>query len=201
MRKKIFMGIMFIMGISSFADIMEDLGPVGQSSYNGQTKLELRVNGNAVAATSGVQLEIKPTMSKGPDGSSLEFRFGDLAPNAQVRAQGAFTAEVIDYSTPDNPVKLNLKDKVKVILSNKNEQDLKNTAQQNIGKIKYTLLDTKGGEISGDGTITQDMYTYEGKIESYIVVNSSAPSGEFYNDGTSITVKVTEIAGTTDGTN
>lgn len=195
MRKKIFMGIMLVLGTMSFANIYE-LGPVGQGPYSGEAKVELRIAGNAVAKPAGLRLEIKPTMSMGPRGESLEFRFGDLSPNAQVRAQGAFTAEVIDYAPTagGNPVKLNLKDKVKVTLENDGtERDLKNTNQDTIGKITYTLMNTKGTSLDTNGTITQDTYTYEGNIESYIVVNANANAGEFYDSGSFVTVEVTGI--------
>lgn len=199
MRKKIFMGIMLAIGTMSFANIYE-LGPVGQGTYSGEAKVELRIAGNAVAKPAGLRLEIKPTMSMGPRGESLEFRFGDLSPNAQVRAQGAFTAEVIDYSTP-TPTKLNLKDKVKVTLENNGtERDLKNTNQDNIGKITYTLMNTKGTSLDINGTITQDTYTYEGNIESYIVVNGNADAGEFYDSGSFVTVEVTNIEKPASGT-
>lgn len=211
MRKLLFIGAMLITGALSFG-LVEELQPdAGGKNYSGHTKLQLRVDGNAIDPVSGAWLEIVPMMSKGSNNSSLEFKFGELTPGAVATTEGSFYAEVKEYNDSKKATKLKFK-KVATNATNMEEGDIFVGLQkgQNIGAtqtsevkvagsnkkdadITYSLISSKGGLVGSNDR-------YEGYIESKINVASTAKTGDFYDNNIFLVVKVNGISGERPGT-
>lgn len=212
MRKLLLIGAMLIIGALSYG-VTEILQPGNDGTYKGSTKLQLRVDGNAVSQVSGAWLEITPIMSKGSNNSSMEFRFGELIPGTIARVEGSFAAEVKEYDdsgratklqftglsnsssiTTDGNLYIGIVDKSGI---DKNGQDLtlKTAATQagvDVGTIRYTLVKSKGGLVG-----TNDRY--EGYIESEVSIKNDAKPGEFFNNDVYVLVKVKSVEGKREG--
>jgi hypothetical protein len=218
MKKLLFIGAMLITGALSYG-VTEVLQPGTGNNYSGSTKLQLRVDGNAVDPANGAWLEITPIMSKGSNNSSLEFRFGELTPEAVAITEGSFAVEVKEYSTTTVPApgtetvkKLKLgtvnvgsdspaEGGVSIALLKNGTSAAKTqtskvrtpASNQDDATITYSLIESKGGLVgSGD--------RYVGYIESRIDVEQNAKPGDFYDNTISLLVKVKGIEGERAGT-
>lgn len=212
MKKILLLGALLILGTVSFgkSEIMqEDAG-----KYSGNTSLQLISEGNAVAVTSDVWLEIMPMMSKGPNGASIEFDFGELQKGQIAVTEGSFYAEVKEYGNNQGTTPFK-RLKFKGVHDGQGNMD--------VGEI-YVALRKNGGGVDNEGaTITSDVMVpgssakdaeitynlvgnkgglvgssdrYEGYITSTIVVEKNANPGEFYDTGVALVVKVNQIEGT-----
>ncbi len=209
MKKMLLIGAMLILGAVSFGKdyILQETSP---KEYDGKATMKLIVDGKAISPVEGAYLEIVPVMSKGPNGTSLEFRFGDLRPGEVAVTEGSFYAEVKEYTTKQQGGGLD-ENKLKftsVATSNAgmtagqiyvglkqgasyaNKQD-SNVSVAASGKkdatITYELLGTSG--------LTGNNDRYEGYIKSTVAVADDATTGDFYDTGVALVVKVHELTG------
>lgn len=211
MKKILFLGALLIIGASSFGKT-EILQPTetGGNTYNGETKLQLIADGNALDPTSGAWLEIGPIMSKGSNGSSLEFRFGELMKGDTATTEGSFYAEVKEYDDRKTATKLkftgvaddssSMEDgEIYVALRKSGSGSDKEgaTVTSNVSvaasnkkdaTITYNLTETKGGLVGSKDR-------YEGYVQSTIAVEKGATAGDFYDNSVVLVVKVNNITG------
>ena len=104
MKKILLLGALLILGTVSFGktEVLQGVTADGETTYSGNTSLQLISEGNAVAVVNNVWLEIMPMMSKGPNGASIEFDFGELQKGQVAVTEGSFYAEVKEYTTDPN---------------------------------------------------------------------------------------------------
>lgn len=219
MKKLLLMGAMLIVaGATSYGSILAKLEgtdvPAQQPekvAYNGSANLPLRSRGSIINPVNRVILVVKPTVSAGPDGGSLEFNFGQLTKTDTKSMTGKFTAEVFKGgSSPTaamTPVKLT--DTNMVVNLNGNgsttggqNQTVKRPLYSSvvtsknpteIGMINYTLAASNG---------VQGNYTYQGTLVSEVTlgtktdgtdISSQVVAGSFLDNSTYIYVGVKDV--------
>ena len=210
MKKILLIGAMLVLGAVSFGKdyILQE---TSTKTYDGKATMKLIVDGKAISPVEGAYLEIVPVMSKGPNGTSMEFRFGDLKPGEVAVTEGSFYAEVKEYTPklqPDSGFDENKLKFTSVATSNigmtagqiyvglkkgtnyANKQDSSVSVAAS-GKadatITYELLGTSG--------LTGNNDRYEGYIKSTVAVAKAATTGDFYDTGVALVVKVHELTG------
>lgn len=98
MKKLLMMGIILVLGATSFAGVEVELNSKGSTNnmYSGSGRMTVGSTGYAVEGVDTGTLIVTPTMSEGTDGTSLEFKFGDLVKGSTEVATGRFKAEIVD---------------------------------------------------------------------------------------------------------
>lgn len=197
MKKLLLLGAMLIASASSYAltvkleGVDEPASPPEEAKkvYNGSANLPLRSRGNIINPTGKMLLVVKPTVSAGADGGSLEFDFGRMTKDTSKSLVGKFTAEVFkggDSADADlTPIKLsdsnvvvNLNGKmdtevtniVNPLYSSTLDTTTKPTAgnRKEIGKIAYTIAPSSG---------VQGNYVYEGILNTEVTLGKKTGGG------------------------
>lgn len=202
MKRLLLLGAMLIASASSYAltvklegvDKPAAPGPATHKVYNGSANLPLNSSGNIIDPTNKMLLVVKPTVSAGADGGSLEFDFGRMTKDATKSLVGKFTAEVFkggdnsnnigqaDFYTPikltDANVVVNLNGKmdtnVKNIVNPLYSSTLDTTTgpaagnRKEIGKIAYTIAPSSG---------VQGNYVYEGILNTEVTLGKKTGGG------------------------
>lgn len=96
MKKLLMVGAMLVLGATSFAGVEVELNNTSGTNYSGKGTMTVGSTGYAVEGVKNGTLVVTPTMSEGADGTSLEFKFGDLVKGSSEVATGRFKAEIID---------------------------------------------------------------------------------------------------------
>lgn len=183
MKKLLLLGAILMLGSFAYGSSVNEI-----NGTEGRGSLGLITTGSAMDVTNSVVLEVRPTLSAGIDGNSLEFNFGDLLPGASEVRTGKFKAQVLNKGVPvvlsNNTLKVN-------VMGNNGaemeaQQDLKNTAGVAVGKILYS----KAG---GSGFIDTGK-TYEGIITSAVNINSDENAqGTFSDSGAFVKIQVNQL--------
>ena len=188
MKKLLLLGAMLILGATSFGYTIE-LGDTpaegSEKKYTGSGNLELRSRGNIIDPTNKVLLVVKPTISAGADGTSLEFDFGRMTKKQSKSMVGEFTAEVFKGGASAGaaltPVPLGDDNMVVNINGNGNTdasanqtlkkelysstrisaEDATNGNRKEIGTVIYTINPSSG---------VQEGYTYRGRLTTEVTI-------------------------------
>lgn len=198
MKKLLLLGAMLIASASSYALTVKlegvDVGDPDPTAkvYNGSANLPLRSKGNIIDPTNKMLLVVKPTVSAGADGGSLEFDFGRMTKDTTKSLVGKFTAEVFKggdsadnigqegFYTPikltDDNIVVNLNGKMdgtqtKTLKNPLYSSTMDNGNRKEIGNIAYTIAPSSG---------VQGNYVYEG------ILNTEVTLGKDSIDGTAI---------------
>ena len=195
MKKLLLLGAMLILGATSFGYTIElgDTPSAGMDkTYTGNGNLELRARGNIIDPTNKVLLVVKPTISAGADGTSLEFDFGRMTKNQSKSMVGEFTAEVFKGGGASNttltPVPLENSNMVVNINGNgatgegQNQtlkKELYSSSQgtdgnrKEIGTVVYTINPSSG---------VQGEYTYRGRLTTEVSLGIKSVDGTTISD-------------------
>lgn len=213
MKKLLLLGAMLIASASSYALTVKlegvDVGDPDPTAkvYNGSANLPLRSKGNIIDPTNKMLLVVKPTVSAGADGGSLEFDFGRMTKDATKSLVGKFTAEVFQGgSSPDaelTPIKLtddnmvvNLNGKMdgtqtKTLKNPLYSSTMDNGNRKEIGNIAYTIAPSSG---------VQGNYVYEGILNTEVTLGKKTDNqvaefvtGSFTDSSVYIFVGVKDI--------
>lgn len=183
MKKLLLLGAILMLGSFAYGSSVNEI-----NGTEGRGSLGLITTGSAMDVTNSVVLEVRPTLSAGIDGNSLEFNFGDLLPGASEVRTGKFKAQVLNKGVPvvlDNNT-LNVTVKGADGTNMTQQQELKNTAGVAVGKILYS----KAG---GSGFIDTGK-TYEGIITSAVNIdNKKEAQGTFADNGAFVKIQVTQL--------
>lgn len=211
MKKILLIGAMLVLGAVSFGKdyILQE---TSTKTYDGKATMKLIVDGKAISPVAGAYLEIVPVMSKGPNGTSMEFRFGDLKPGEVAVTEGSFYAEVKEYNskgdTAPNTLKFNSVSQVanpkgdgEIYVGLRKGGALAETATSEV----YTAASSGTASGTPDATITYDLLgtsgltgnndRYEGYIKSTVAVADDATTGDFYDTGVALVIQVSNITG------
>lgn len=180
MKRLLLLGAMLIASVSSYALTVKlegvdvpDSDPA-EKVYNGSANLPLRSRGNIINPTNKMLLVVKPTVSAGADGGSLEFDFGRMTKDASKSLVGKFTAEVFEgggsADAPLTPIKLTDNNMV-VNLNGKMDTDVTNI----VNPLYSSTLDTTPGDTAGNRKEI-------GKI-AYTIAPSSGVQGNYVYEG------------------
>lgn len=188
MKKLLLLGAMLVLGATSFGYTIElgDTPAAGKTgTYTGNGNLELRSRGNIIDPTNKILLVVKPTISAGADGTSLEFDFGRMTKKQSKSMVGEFTAEVfkgggnIDLGLTPVPLKdsnmvvningngstdANQKQTLKKELYSSTQissEDGTDGNRKEIGTVVYTINPSSG---------VQGQYTYRGRLTTEITL-------------------------------
>lgn len=194
MKKLLLLGAMLIVGATSFGYVVElgDTPSEGKSeTYNGSGNLELRSRGNIIDPTNKVLLVVKPTISAGPDNTSLEFNFGRMTVSDSKSMVGEFTAEVFKGgggpSLELTPVPL--QDSNMVVNINGNSSTVSGQQTQ-VKKELYSSIQDSSGERKEIGTVVytinpssgvQGKYTYRGRLTTEVTLGQKT-TGDIISD-------------------
>lgn len=195
MKKLLLLGAMLVLGATSFGYTIElgDTPVAGMSdTYTGSGNLELRARGNIIDPTNKVLLVVKPTISAGADGTSLEFDFGRMTKKQSKSMVGEFTAEVFKGGGSSNAVltPVPLKDSNMVVNINGNgstvagqntqvKKELYSSSQgtdgnrKEIGTVVYTINPSSG---------VQGQYTYRGRLTTEVSLGIKKADGSEITD-------------------
>lgn len=209
MKKILLIGAMLVLGAVSFGKdyILQE---TSTKTYDGKATMKLIVDGKAISPVAGAYLEIVPVMSKGPNGTSMEFRFGDLKPGEVAVTEGSFYAEVKEYTPKQQGGGLD-ENKLKFTSVATNNTGMK-AGEIYVGLKKGTNYANKqdssvsvAASGKADATITYELLgtsgltgnndRYEGYIKSTVAVAKAATTGDFYDTGVALVVKVHELTG------
>lgn len=193
MKKLLLLGAVLIVGVTSFGYVVElgDSPTEREETYNGSGNLELRSRGNIIDPTNKVLLVVKPTISAGPDNTSLEFNFGRMTVSDSKSMVGEFTAEVFkgggSSSLELTPVPL--QDSNMVV--NINGSNSTGAGQQTqVKKELYSSTQDSSGERKEIGTVVytinpssgvQGKYTYRGRLTTEVTLGQKK-GGEGISD-------------------
>lgn len=108
MKKLLMVGAMLVLGATSFAGVEVELNNTSGTNYSGKGTMTVGSTGYAVEGVTNGTLIVTPTMSEGADGTSLEFKFGDLVKGSNEVATGRFKAEIVKDDGSGNQVTVNL---------------------------------------------------------------------------------------------
>lgn len=183
MKKLLLLGAILMLGSFAYGSSINEI-----NGKEGRGSLGLITTGSAMDITNEVVLEVKPTLSAGIDGNSLDFNFRDLLPGSSEMRTGKFTAQVLSKGVPivlsNNTLNVSVKDSNGADMTT--QQDLKNTAGVTVGKILYS----KAG---GSGFIDTGK-TYEGIITSTVNIdNKKEAQGTFKDMGAFVKIQVTQL--------
>lgn len=200
MKKMLLIGAMLVLGATSFAERIADLGD-GTSAATGGTKLDVVTRGEVVDGTKKHLLIITPTVSAGADGTSLEFDFGNMKKGSSSTLTGKFTAVVQKKGTTDlipltgSTITVAINGGTAIGGDDKRKQfDLMsaevdtNGAQKNLGSLVYELGQGSEGT---NGLINADK-TYEGKVSATVSLDKTN-TGNFYHNGGRIDFSISNI--------
>lgn len=180
MKKMLFIGAMLIVGMTAFGGKSADLGPsTGPGPVSGDTSLGITTRGEVIDGTNRVMLVVKPTLNAGSDGTSIEFKYGDMKQGTSKEIPGEFTVEILKNNEP--------------VPLGANEASKELAVDIYKGSTKYTLGDeiqlNKTNTTDKVGTLTYNLTSerenqnkkYIGKITSNIKLEKNA-NGSFSNN-------------------
>lgn len=187
MKKLLMIGVILVLGATSFAGVSVELDKeTPAATYGGTGKMTVGSTGMAIEGTDNGMLVVTPTMSAGADGTSLEFSFGDLVKGTTSTVTGRFTAEIIKA----DGIPVALKNSVKSYLETADSPDTKGTQtriseiilnngnSQEVGKLSYELTNK----------VNNNDKTYEGEIIAK--VTTGANTGYFSDKSARVVVEV-----------
>lgn len=194
MKKLLLLGAMLILGATSFGYTIElgDTPAAGANkTYTGSGNLELRSRGNIIDPTNKVLLVVKPTISAGANGTSLEFDFGRMTKKQSKSMVGEFTAEVFKGGGKPGATltPVPLKDSNMVVNINGNGTDP--TQNKTLKKALYSSTQGTDGNRKEIGTVVytinpssgvQGGYTYRGRLTTEVTLGKKSSNGDPIND-------------------
>lgn len=194
MRKLLIIGLILIVGLTTFAGVSTEL--VGTDSvYVGEAKMNVGSRGIATDGTGSGTLIVTPTINGSVDGTVLQFNFKDLVAGMTQKTTARFKAEVINdqgqFADLNNKVTLALQT---VKIANGGAQtiddltkaiDLTATIDDKptvYGKLTYEITDQK---VNNSGK------TFEGEIVSTVSINKDTKfTGNFEDNSARVKVAV-----------
>lgn len=118
MKKLLMIGAVLVLGTTSFAGVEVELNKGTGNNYSGTGRMTVGSTGYAVEGVTNGTLIVTPTMSEGADGTSLEFKFGDLVKGSSEVVTGRFKAEIINETQVPVELKGAITAKLETVTSN-----------------------------------------------------------------------------------
>lgn len=200
MKKLLLIGAIFIVGVTSFSEILiklnEDVPNPGQGQkykYTGEGKMEVISRGSILDPTGRVLLVIEPAISTGADHTTLAFDFGKLTRRETRIRESEFIAKILKNKEQIPILNKKGQSAISAEILNGEVQELQNINREKIGTIGYALSPASGLET---GNIL-----YRGRVKAEIALGrnltdaniADAPVGSFTHDKSSVKVTVTSI--------
>lgn len=199
MKKLLVIGIILALGMVSFAGVEVELDAgSGSDKYSGTGKMTVGSTGYAVEGTQNGMLVVTPTMSEGADGTSLEFKFGDLVKGSKEVITGRFKAEIINEEQVAIPLKNSISVKLQSIsIGEDNGIMMVEDKNNKIDKIelKEGNSDDPFGTLSYEITSKKENNggkTYEVEVMTTVAINKDASfTGTFSDKSARVAIDVT----------
>ena len=181
MKKLLMIGLILMLGITTFAGVEVELNRDSTSgnTYSGKGYMNVGSTGYAVEGAGTGTLVVTPTMSEGADGTSLEFSFGNLVKGATGTVNGRFKAEIV------------MKEGVALPLNNKVSAKLQTVTIGDTGNIAIT---DKADKIENIALMGGNTPTQFGTLSYELTNKRENNAGKTYEAEVITTVKIKDDA-------